>query len=178
MSWPKMGAERPQSGSKTLQGAPRRTKKALGRVQTVYWTLKNDSKPLWEISTMGFSLYTYLKNQYSRYILLKHTCVTSCNCLERLWSDLKLSWNHLGSVRKAVWSLQHISKPTQSVKTVFSLCTSFENDFWNNMLPKHTVVTSCRCLEELWSASKASWSHIGRLRKASWTLQNLFSADQ
>ena len=96
-----------------------------------------------------------------------------------LRSVLKPSWKHLGSLRKAFWSLQNDFKPSsESVKIVFSLDTSFKNEVWNNMLPKHTMATSCRCAEAVWRASKASWSQIGHLRKASWKLQNLISAGQ
>lgn len=156
-------------GSKT---APRRTKTGLGRLKEVSWWLKNTSKPLSETSKIGFSLDTSIKNQCFNKRLLNHTCVTSCRCLKVLQSVLKASRYPPGRLSKASWSLH------ESTKMGFSCDTSFKNRLLNNMLPKHRLVTSDWCLEALWSASKASWSHVGPSRKASWTLQNLPSAGQ
>ena len=150
------------SGSKI---APRRTKKALGRRKKVSWTLKNDSKPLPEWSKIWFSLDTSFKNRYFNNVLLKHTCVTSCKCLEVLWSALKPSWNYLGSLRKVFWSLQNDSKPiSESAKIVFSLDTSFKNE----VLKQYATKTNDG---DVLSVFRGSWKRVESLLKPSWTLE-------
>ena len=125
------------------------------------------------------SLYL-LKNQHLKVIYCnKNIGVTSCRCLKVLWSVLKASRCPLGSLTKASWTVKNGSKPIPESTQIGFLCdTSLKNRFFNNMLPKHRLVTSSWCLEALWSASKASWSHLERPRNPSWVLQNLISAGQ
>ena len=100
----------PKAAPRRSKRAPRHTKTPLGRLEKVSQKLKIASKSLPKILKTRFSLNTSFKNQYFNNVLLKHTCATSCNCLEVLWSVLTPSWNHIGSLRKAFWSLLEASR--------------------------------------------------------------------
>ena len=111
MSCSKMGAERPQNGSKRVQAGPKTHQDGSWTSSEVLLDAKNKSNSPSDTTQIGFSLDTSLKNRYFNNILPKHTSVTSCKCLEVLWSVFKLYWNHLESFRKAFWSLQNTSNP-------------------------------------------------------------------
>ena len=112
-----------------------------------------------------------LKNQHLKVIYCKmHTDVISCRCLKAPWSV----WKRFDALLEGLGRPfgDHKTSRNQSPKAQkwrFCVIHSWKINFGNNRLPKHTVVTSSRYLEELWNAFGGSWSHLEGLRKSSST---------